>query len=60
MWKSTDTSMPIDWPALVDLIVRLTELRQSKCEHLCIENFAPELLGKCLREIVRAPYAMDE
>jgi hypothetical protein len=40
----------IDWPALVDLTVRLTELRQNECKHLAIENFAPELFGNLLRE----------
>ena len=30
--------------------VELTKLRQAECKHLCIENFAPELLGKLIRE----------
>jgi len=32
------------------LVVELTKLRQAECKHLVIENFAPELLGKLLRE----------
>ena len=30
--------------------VELTRMRQNECKHLCIENFAPELLGKLIRE----------
>jgi len=30
--------------------VRLTELRQNECKHLCIENYSPELFGKLLYE----------
>lgn len=35
---------------LCALTVELTKLRQAECKHLCIENFAPELLGKLIRE----------
>ena len=35
---------------LCTLTVELTRLRQNECKHLCIENFAPELLGKLIRE----------
>lgn len=35
---------------LCALTVELTRLRQNECKHLCIENFAPELLGKLIRE----------
>ena len=35
---------------LCTLAVELTRLRQNECKHLCIENFAPELLGKLLAE----------
>ena len=35
---------------LCALTVELTKLRQNECKHLCIENFAPELLGKLIRE----------
>jgi len=31
---------------LADLVVKLTELRLQDCRHLCIENYAPELLAK--------------
>lgn len=41
---------------ICDLVVRLTELRQEKCKYLCIENFAPELLGKLLTEYLNAVY----
>lgn len=34
--------------AICDLTVRLTELRLKGCGHLCIENYAPELLAKLL------------
>ncbi len=33
---------------LCDAVVRLTELRLKECGHLCIENFAPELLAKMI------------
>ena len=35
---------------LCALTLELTKLRQAECKHLCIENFAPELLGKLIRE----------
>jgi hypothetical protein len=35
---------------LCALTVELTRMRQNECKHLCIENFAPELLGKLIRE----------
>lgn len=35
---------------LCTLTVELTRLRQNECKHLCIENFAPELLGKLIAE----------
>lgn len=35
---------------LCAVTVELTRLRQNECKHLCIENFAPELLGKLIRE----------
>jgi hypothetical protein len=35
---------------LCTLTAELTRLRQNECKHLCIENFAPELLGKLIRE----------
>jgi hypothetical protein len=35
---------------LCAMTVELTRLRQNECKHLAIENFAPELLGKLLRE----------
>lgn len=31
---------------ICDAVVRLTELRLLECKHLCIENYAPELLAK--------------
>ena len=36
---------------LCALTVELTRLRQNECKHLCIENVAPELLGKLIREL---------
>lgn len=36
---------------LCALTVELTRLRQNECKHLAIENFAPELLGKLIREL---------
>lgn len=56
----SETKIPFDWAVLADLVVRLTELRMGKCEHLCIEEFAPELLGKFMREILRAPYVIED
>lgn len=34
--------------ALCDLTLKLTELRQNECKHLCIENIGPEILGKLI------------
>jgi len=34
---------------LCRLTFALTELRQKECPHLCIENFAPELLAKLIQ-----------
>ena len=28
---------------ICDLTIRLTELRQRECKHLCVENYAPEV-----------------
>ena len=33
---------------LCDATVRLAEIRQRGCSHLCVENFAPE----CLRNLI--------
>ena len=30
--------------------IKLTELRQNECKHLCIENFAPVIFGKLIEE----------
>lgn len=35
---------------LCAMTIELTRMRQVECKHLCIENFAPELLGKLIRE----------
>ena len=37
---------------LSHLTIELTKLRLSGCDHLCIENFAPELLAKLVAAIV--------
>jgi hypothetical protein len=48
---SNETVMSIEeLRELCALTVELTRLRQNECKHLCIENFAPELLGKLIRE----------
>jgi len=39
---------PDDLKVIADLTVRLTELRLKGCEHLCVENYAPEVFGKLL------------
>ena len=33
---------------LCDTTVRLTEIRQRECSHLCVENFASECLANLL------------
>ena len=35
--------------AITELVAQLTELRVKYCNHLCIENYAPELFEKLLR-----------
>ena len=34
---------------MCDTTVRLTDIRQRGCSHLCVENFAP----KCLANLIR-------
>lgn len=34
-----------------DTTVRLTAIRQNGCSHLCVENFAPEMMRKLLLEL---------
>lgn len=41
-----------------ELVVRLTELRQNECKHLCVENFAPELFHKLLTRFVMQKQGM--
>lgn len=36
---------------LCDATVRLTELRQRECGHLCVENFAPKVLHALLTRL---------
>lgn len=45
---------------LCALTVELTKLRQAECKHLCIENFAPELLGNLIRECMGATMVNDD
>lgn len=35
---------------ICDMTVKLVELRQNECKHLCIENIAAECFGKLLLE----------
>ena len=35
-----------DLKVICDAVVRLTELKLKEVPHLCIENFAPELMAK--------------
>lgn len=37
---------------ICDATVRLTEIRQRGCGHLCVENVAPEIMRKLLIELV--------
>lgn len=43
-----------DVESICRLTVELTKLRQNECKHLCIENFAPELFGRLIRELDNA------
>jgi len=57
----TWTTLPLparpdgDLQVVADLVLELPRLRQNECKWLSIENFAPELLGKLLREIYPPP-----
>lgn len=54
--------MSIDIEALRELCamtVELTRLRQAECKQLCIENFAPDVLGKLIREFDGAIYRIE-
>ncbi len=44
---------------LCTLTVELTRLRQAECKHLCIETFAPQLLGNLIKERIRAEQAVE-
>jgi len=56
-WELTNCkkfcNSPQELRELCALTLELTRLRQSKCEHLKIENFAPDLLGKLICELER-------
>ena len=39
---------------ICDATVRLTEIRQRGCAHLCVENIAPEIMRKLLLELVKS------
>jgi uncharacterized spore protein YtfJ len=43
---------PDELRIVCDTVVRLTDIRQRGCKHLCVENFAPEMLRKMLIELV--------
>ena len=45
-----------DLRVILDAVVRLTELRQSGCNHLCVDNFAAE----CLTKLIQALKVTDE
>ncbi len=36
---------------ICDTTVRLTAIRQNGCSHLCVENFAPEMMRNLLLEL---------
>ena len=41
---------------LADTVVRLTELKQRQCSHLCVENFSAECLYKLVHSYMEAMY----
>lgn len=41
---------------IADMTITLTEMRKKSCDHLCIENFAPELFEKLLRGYHNSTY----
>lgn len=36
---------------IAGMTVKLTELRQNECKHLCVENIAPEIFGNLIKEL---------
>ena len=59
----SDTMNIPDLSRICQLTIELTKLRQAECKHLSIEDFAPELFGKLLREFAAAggsPFSTDE
>lgn len=38
-----------DLRELCTLTAELTKIRQAECKHLCVENFAPDLLSSLIR-----------
>ena len=39
--------------AFLDAVVLLTKIRQQGCNHLCVENFAPECLENMLKAYIK-------
>lgn len=39
---------------LCELTVKLTELRQNECKHLCIENISPDILHGLITRMLMA------
>lgn len=39
---------------ICDTVIKLTELRQNECKHLCVENFASDCLAKLISTFNRA------
>tara|TARA_R110000764_G_scaffold57488_1_gene125121 strand:- start:5326 stop:5514 length:189 start_codon:yes stop_codon:yes gene_type:complete len=36
---------------ICDTVVELTKIRQAGCNHLCVEEFAPECMGSLLTQL---------
>ncbi len=51
---------PDELRELCTLVAELTRLRQNECKNLCIENFAPELLGKLLGERMEIEHLRED
>lgn len=48
---SDDTVTSEELRILCDATVRLVEIRQRGCSHVCVENVAPEILHKLLTRL---------
>ncbi len=58
LFEKTDLNVN-DIQYISDMVIKLTELRWKGCNHLCIENFAPDLFHRLMVERIKVKKAID-